>query len=139
MNFSNQNQESLEEFIQLASQDPQLQQKLKAACDQATTDSEAALRSIVEIGKEFGYSFTSKEVAERLDNTATPSDPSMELSDWELEAVVGGGKANQAATQVLCGNTESCKDTNKWICTQPSFCTSGAYCGHRRSHGIDFK
>lgn len=113
MNDKMQNQESLQLFIQSASQNLDLQQKLKAATLLSTTDHEAALCSIVEIGKEFGYSFTREEVAERLDITATPSDPSMELSDWELEAVAGG-----AATNVSCNMTEfhACVSTEGIAC-----------------------
>ena len=122
MNFRNPNQESLEDFIQLVSQDPQLQQKLQAACDLATTDSEAALRSIVELGKEKGYSFSSLEVAERLNViTEEPEDPLSELSEWELEAVAGGiGVQSGVSLQNCCSNGN---------CTDGQLCRNNIYAG----------
>ena len=78
--------ESLDQFILLASQDQELQEKLKAA-----KDPEAMIRSAVEQGKEKGYSFTSDEMAERLYDVTRSNDSEFRsLEEEELEAVAGG-------------------------------------------------
>lgn len=83
-------EESLEQFFQMSSQDLELQEKLKAAPDR-----EAYIRSIVELGKEKGYSFTSDQVATALDaaesEAASSGESASELSEEQLNAVAGGG------------------------------------------------
>lgn len=86
-------QESLKQFFQMASQDLELQEKLKAA-----NDREAYIRLIVELGKEKGYSFTSSQVVSALDAAAKEAAENGEeasqllsqLLEEELDAVAGG-------------------------------------------------
>lgn len=81
--------ESIQQFFQMASQDQELQEKLKAA-----PNHEAYINLVVEQGNEKGYSFTSDQVVSAL-NTATSAEKgkdaySGELDESELEAVAGG-------------------------------------------------
>jgi predicted ribosomally synthesized peptide with nif11-like leader len=82
--------ENLEQFLQMASQDLELQEKLKAASDR-----DAYISSVVELGKEKGYSFNSDSVEAALDaasKKAAEHDVSVsQLSDRELASVAGGG------------------------------------------------
>lgn len=80
---------SLEQFFQTASQDQQLQEKLKAAPNR-----EAYISSVVGLGKEKGYSFTIDEVATALEVAAKKAGENGEetsvLSEEQLNAVAGG-------------------------------------------------
>lgn len=76
--------ESTQQFFQMFSQDPELQERLLAA-----KDSETFLRCCVALGKEKGYSFSTKEAEELMELIAAQHQG--ELSDEELGAVAGGG------------------------------------------------
>ena len=82
-------QESLNQFLQMASQDQELQSKLKAAPNR-----EAYISSCVELGKEKGYSFTSNQVAIALDTATVEAAKNPmakdELLEKELDVVAGG-------------------------------------------------
>ncbi|NJO95059.1 MAG: Nif11 family protein [Pleurocapsa sp. CRU_1_2] len=81
-------QKNLEQFLQMAAQDLELQSKLKAASDR-----NAYIISVVELGKEKGYSFTSDSVEAALNTAekeAAENDKSVfKLSDRELASVAG--------------------------------------------------
>lgn len=80
---------NLEQFLQMAAQDPELQKKLKAASDR-----DAYVRSVVKLGKEKGYEFTSDRVETVLDNAVREAGSNEEsvvrLSEAELMSVAGG-------------------------------------------------
>ena len=76
----------LKQFFQIASQDQQMQGKLKAAPNR-----EAYLNSCVELGREKGFSFTSDEVATALNGAKKTKAAKNELSEKELNTVAGGG------------------------------------------------
>ena len=82
-------QKNLEQFLQMAAQDLELQEKLKAASDR-----NAYISSVVKLGKEKGYSFTSDSVEAALNTSekeAAENDDSVsQLSDRELASVAGG-------------------------------------------------
>ena len=81
--------ESLKQFFQMASQDQELQEKLKAAPNR-----EAYISLVVELGKEKGYSFTRAQVMTALDaaesEAAENGKLGSQLSEKELETVAGG-------------------------------------------------
>jgi predicted ribosomally synthesized peptide with nif11-like leader len=64
-------------------QDAQLRQKL-----QNVTNVAEAMQLIVVAGKQKGYAFTQKDLAEAIHQVQNPE---LELSDAALEAVAGGG------------------------------------------------
>lgn len=82
-------QKSLKQFFQIASQNQELQEKLKAAPNR-----EAYISLVVELGKEKGYSFTSDQVVSELDAAAKEAaengDLASQLLEEELDAVAGG-------------------------------------------------
>ncbi|BBD63710.1 hypothetical protein NIES4072_26340 [Nostoc commune NIES-4072] len=82
-------QESIQQFFQMASQDQELQSKLKAAPNR-----EAYISLVVELGKEKGYSFTSAQVGSALDTAAKEAvengEEASQLLEEELDAVAGG-------------------------------------------------
>ena len=112
-------QESLEQFFQMASQDQELQEKLKAV-----NDREAYIRLVVELGKEKGYNFTRSQVVTALDaaakKAAKNAEEASELSEEQLAAVAGGGN-NPSTTREQCPNvtkTRGCGQTGQGHCVQ---------------------
>ena len=101
-------QENIQQFLQMASQDQELQSKLKAA-----NDREAYIRLVVELGKEKGYNFTSPQVATALDAAAKKAGENGEqasaLSQEELSAVAGGVAPAPAPTTTR----EKCPNVTK--------------------------
>lgn len=95
-------QENLEQFLQMAAQDLELQEKLKAASDR-----DAYVSLVVELGKEKGYNFTSDRVEAALDTSAKKvaenDELVMQLSEQELVSVAGGAQPGTAAVTLGCG------------------------------------
>ncbi len=117
-------QGSLEQFFQMASQDLELQEKLKAA-----NDREAYIRLVVELGKEKGYSFTSSQVVTALDKAAKEAaengEEASQLSEQELEAVAGGGvgellmKGVKNLAENMVTNLRSCEKSTSLRSCKP--------------------
>jgi predicted ribosomally synthesized peptide with nif11-like leader len=81
-------QENLNQFYQIAAQDQELHEKLKAAIDP-----EAFAELVVELGEEKGYSFTTQEVERAIIEAKEKKDTEalwQELNERELEVVAGG-------------------------------------------------
>jgi predicted ribosomally synthesized peptide with nif11-like leader len=118
-------QESLKQFLQMASQDQELQEKLKAASNR-----EAYISLIVELGKEKGYSFTSSQVVTALDaaesEAAKNDEEASTLSEEELASVAGGGIIGELAGEALelfSGSTNrGCNDTKTRSCDMTNRC-----------------
>lgn len=102
--------ETLKEFFQIASQDLELQSKLKA-----TNDREAYIHLVVELGKEKGYNFTSSQVVTALDTAEAQAgengDLASQLSESELDAVAGGNIDDVVGgVKKLFSDTAQCGD-----------------------------
>jgi predicted ribosomally synthesized peptide with nif11-like leader len=110
-------QENLEQFFQMAAQDLELHGKLKAASDR-----DAYISSVVELGKEKGYSFNKNEVVAALKaavQEAEENDVSVSrLSEQELEAVAGGRDTSRNTMACWSQNCHTqigpfCQDDNR--------------------------
>lgn len=120
-------QESLKQFLQMASQDQELQEKLKAASNR-----EAYISLIVELGKEKGYSFTSSQVVTALNaaesEAAKNDEEASTLSEKELASVAGGGIISELAGEALelfsSSTNRGCNDTKTRSCDMTSRCVS---------------
>jgi predicted ribosomally synthesized peptide with nif11-like leader len=66
--------ESLERFIQVVLETPELQEQLQAA-----PDLESVTRLAVELGEANGYSFTAEEVAQEMEEYAQRQDTPLSL------------------------------------------------------------
>jgi predicted ribosomally synthesized peptide with nif11-like leader len=87
---------SVNQFYQVAMQDPDLKQQFHTAS--ASKSDQDILQMAVEQGQKHGYSFTTEEVAQAIAATQLPAetDGNVELSDLQLEAVAGGGSKTNA-------------------------------------------
>ena len=89
--------ESVSQFYQTIVQDPALKQQFGIAAKSASD--QEFLQMAVEQGQKYGYTFTTEEVAQAIAAAQIPSetDGNVELSDYQLEAVAGGGPKTEAA------------------------------------------
>lgn len=89
---------SVNQFYQVAMQDPALKQQFHTA---AGSDQEL-LQMAVEQGQKYGYNFTTEEVAQAIAATQLPAETNgnIELSDQQLEAVAGG-KSDSGVGQAI--------------------------------------
>ncbi len=100
-------QENLDHFYQIAAQDQELQEKLKAAID-----SEAFVKLVVELGEEKGYKFTTQELKRAIIEAEEKKGTEalwQEFNERELEVVAGGR---------VCAHTANEPWTRRWGSTK---------------------
>jgi predicted ribosomally synthesized peptide with nif11-like leader len=92
-------EERATEFIQRASEDQDLYDRVVDAAGQPTSGDEQNYESVVALGKAEGYDFTVEELRKAFKEYQYALRlKSRDLNDVELEAVAGGGKALAPAT-----------------------------------------
>ncbi len=96
-------QKNWNQFLQILQQDRQAQDSLKKA-----TDQEGFVNLAVQLGKQKGFNFTSKDLKAMLAQALAPI--SEELSDDELACVAGGGDNDDKPknTHKNCGVGGTC-------------------------------
>jgi hypothetical protein len=111
-------QENLDQFLQMAAQDLELQEKLKAASDR-----DAYISLVVELGKEKGFTSDLVEATlETAEKEAEENDePVKRLSEQELFAVAGG-----LSTRNNCVFTARTCQANTYACANNPFCNPDA-------------